>query len=81
MLLGDVMNKDHYPFYGAALVAGAALAVWAGMPVAFLLFLVCPLMMFFMMKGMGMGGMHANGPAETTTATPSSPATEEPKRL
>ncbi len=46
------MNKDHYPFYGVALVAGAALAVWAGMPFAFLLFLVCPLMMFFMMKGM-----------------------------
>jgi hypothetical protein len=34
------MNKDHYPLYGVALVAGAVLAVWAGMPFAFLLFLV-----------------------------------------
>ena len=72
------MNKDHYPFYGVALVAGAALAVWAGMPFAFLLFLVCPLMMFFMM--MGMGGMHGNAPAEPTT-TPTTVPVEEPKRL
>lgn len=74
------MNKDHYPFYGAALVAGAALAVWAGMPVAFLLFLICPLMMFFMMKGMGMGGMHDSTPA-APTATPVSPPVEQPRRL
>ena len=74
------MNKDHYPFYGVALVAGAALAVWAGMPVAFLLFLVCPLMMFFMMKGMGMGGVHGNALAEPTT-TPTTVPTEVPKRL
>lgn len=47
------MNSDRYPIYGVLLVAGAAVAVWAGMPVVFLLFLACPLMMFFMMKGMG----------------------------
>jgi hypothetical protein len=79
------MNKDHYPLYGVALVAGAALAVWAGMPFAFLLFLVCPLMMFFMMKGMGMGGMHGSTPAEPPTATPTTPpvtpSVEAPKRL
>ena len=72
------MNKDHYPFYGVALFSGAALAVWAGMPVAFLLFLVCPLMMFFMMKGMG--GMHDSKPAEST-AMPAPVPVEEPKRL
>lgn len=68
------MNKDRYRFYGVALVAGAALAVWAGMPVAFLLFLICPLMMFFMMKGMG--GMHG-----TTPAPPTTDPVDEPKRL
>lgn len=26
------MNEDHYPVYGIVLVAGAAVAVWAGMP-------------------------------------------------
>jgi hypothetical protein len=72
------MNKDHYPFYGVALLVGAALAVWAGMPVAFLLFLVCPLMMFFMMKGMG--GMHDSTTA-LPTATPTTPPVDEPKRL
>jgi len=47
------MTKDRYPLYGLALVAGAALAVWAGLPPFLLLFLVaCPLMMFFMMRGM-----------------------------
>ena len=65
------MNKDHYPFYGVALVAGAALAVWAGMPVAFLLFLICPLMMFFVMKGMG--GMHGNTPAPPPAGTVTPP--------
>lgn len=76
------MNKDHYPLYGVALVAGAALAVWAGMPVAFLLFLVCPAMMFFMMKGMGgMAGTHDSTPADQTTATPTTPPVEAPKRL
>ena len=72
------MNKESYPFYGVALLVGAALAVWAGMPVAFLLFLVCPLMMFFMMKGMG--GMHDNTSAPPT-ATPTTPRVDEPKRL
>lgn len=74
------MNKDHYPFYGVALIAGAALAVWAGMPFAFLLFLICPLMMFFMMKGMGMGEMHVSTPAPPR-AEPVTRPVEEPKRL
>ncbi len=69
------LNKDHYPLYGVVLVAGAALA---GLPSAFLLFLACPLMMFFMMKGMG--GMRGNAPDQPTTSTTKVPV-EEPKRL
>ena len=56
------MQKSRIPTYliGAAVV-GIALAV-AGVPlvalVPFAVLLACPLMMFFMMKGMGgMGGM------------------------
>ena len=45
--------------YGLAIVAGAAIALWAGLPPIWLLFLACPVMMMFMMGGMsGMGGMH-----------------------
>ena len=49
------MNKDKYPMYALALVATAGIAVWAGLPLASLLLLICPVMMFFMMRGM-MGG-------------------------
>jgi hypothetical protein len=50
-------NKDKYPMYALAAVAGAAFAVWAGLPLTFLFLLICPVMMFFMMRGMGgMGG-------------------------
>ena len=35
------MNRDQYAMCGLVLVAGAALAVWAGMPWTFLLFLAC----------------------------------------
>lgn len=45
--------------YGLAIVAGGAIAVWAGLPPIFLLFLACPVMMMFMMSGMGgMNGGH-----------------------
>lgn len=44
--------------YGLAIVAGGAIAVWAGLPPIFLLFLACPVMMMFMMGGMG--GMHGD---------------------
>jgi len=50
------MNKDRYPLYALAAVAGAAVAVWAGIPpFTLVFFLVCPLMMFFMMRGMNGG--------------------------
>ncbi|MEO7350545.1 MAG: DUF2933 domain-containing protein [Marmoricola sp.] len=44
--------------YGLAIVAGAAIALWAGLPPIWLLFLACPVMMMFMMGGMG--GMHGD---------------------
>lgn len=56
------MNKDRYPQYALAAVAGAAVAVWAGIPPFTLVFLlVCPLMMFFMMRGMNGGQKDRRG--------------------
>lgn len=47
------MKSNKYGMFGLAIVAGAGVALWAGLPAAFLLFLlVCPLMMFFTMRGM-----------------------------
>lgn len=65
------MNKDHYPVYGVVLVAGAAIAIFAGMPSVFLLFLACPLMMFFMMKGMSGMQNDTPSPPAAENATPS----------
>lgn len=75
------MNKDHYPMYAVALVAGASLALWAGMPLAFLFFLACPLMMLVMMTSMGGGQPHGDAPVEPTPADPLRSAAEEPRRL
>jgi hypothetical protein len=47
------MNKDTYPLYTLALAAGAGIAVRAGLSLTFLFLLICPVMMFFMMRGMG----------------------------
>ncbi|MEO6714103.1 MAG: DUF2933 domain-containing protein [Mycobacteriales bacterium] len=59
------MSKDKYPQYGLVAVAVMGLAVWAGLPVATLLFLlVCPLMMFLMMRGMQ--GGHPRGADHST---------------
>ena len=46
-------NKQNYPMYALAIVAGVGIAWWTGVPWTFLLFLICPVMMFFMMRGMG----------------------------
>ena len=47
------MRKDRYSTYGFAILAGAGVALWAGISPSFLLVvLVCSLMMFFMMRGM-----------------------------
>ena len=46
------MSSDRYPRYGIAAVAAGVIALWAGVPLTFmLLFVACPLMMFFMMRG------------------------------
>ncbi len=52
------MNKDNkYPLYAVAIVVGGGIALWAGLPPFVLILLVlCPLMMFFMMRG----GMHGD---------------------
>ena len=60
-----------FPYMAAATVVAVAL-IWIGAPLAsflpFGLLLVCPLMMFFMMRNMG--GMHGNAapPAQDRTA-------------
>lgn len=52
------VNNNRYAGYAVALLAGSAIALWAGLSPFFLLFFVaCPLMMFFMMRG-GMHGGH-----------------------
>ena len=48
--------------YGLAIVAGAAIALWAGLPPIWLLFLACPVMMMFMMGGMN-GDHDKRGPS------------------
>ena len=55
-------NKQNYPMYALAIVAGVVVAWWTGVPWTFLLFLICPVMMFFMMRGMGgmSGGQRDN---------------------
>ncbi len=45
------MNSNKYPLYAIAILGGGAVALWAGLSPFFLLFLACPLMMFFMMRG------------------------------
>ena len=51
-------NKQNYPMYALAILAGVGIAWWTGVPWTFLLFLICPVMMFLLMRGMGgMGGM------------------------
>ena len=56
------MKRDNYPTYALVAVAGIALLVWAGLPPSLLLFLlVCPLMMFLMMRGMHGGQENHTG--------------------
>ncbi len=66
------MKMDHYLLYGAA-AAGVSIAVFAGMPLVFLLVAACPLMMFFMMRGMQAPQEPATTPAAQPVPTPPSP--------
>ena len=51
--LGADMTTDKYLRYGLAVAAGVAFAVWVGIsPTLIVLFLACPLMMFFMTREM-----------------------------
>ncbi len=56
------MKGKNYGLYAVALAIVAVGALWAGLPVGTLallgLVLVCPLMMFFMMRGMHGGDGH-----------------------
>lgn len=67
------MTRDKYLVCGVAIAGGAGVAVWAGLPPATLVFLlVCPLMMFFMMRGMqstsGRNDHHEAAKRDTDTA-------------
>jgi type III secretory pathway component EscV len=57
------MQAKSLPMYVIAAAAVALVAVVAGVPLAgflpFAIILLCPLMMFFMMRNMG--GMHGSG--------------------
>jgi len=61
------MKREQLPLYALALAVLIVGLVFAGVPIGTLvvvpLFLACPLMMMFMMRGMGgmdHGGMHDN---------------------
>lgn len=70
------MDNNKYPLYAIAILVGGGIAVWAGVPPFFLLFLlVCPLMMFFMMRGGMHGGMHGGQGESSHGATPGSTTT------
>lgn len=51
------MNSNKRPLYVGAIIVGAGLGLWAGLPPFILIFLAaCTLMMFFMMRGGNHGG-------------------------
>ena len=54
-------SKDKNLIYALVMVAGVGIAVWAGLPLTFLFLLICPVMMFFMMRGMGGTGSGHRG--------------------
>ena len=49
------MNTNKNLRYGVAALGAAGIALWAGVPAYFLLVLICPVMMFFMMASMSGG--------------------------
>lgn len=54
------MNSSRFPLYAVAIVVGGAIALWAGLAPFYLIFLVvCPLMMFFMMRVGRHGDAHS----------------------
>jgi Protein of unknown function (DUF2933) len=53
------MKRTNYPLYALIAAGVVAVTLWAGMPPVYLLFLACPGMMLFMMRGMN-SGQHQN---------------------
>jgi hypothetical protein len=72
--------KRNYGLYAVALAIVVVGALWAGLRIGTLgvfgLILVCPLMMFFMMRGMG--GMHGGGAADERDPADPPAAPERP---
>ncbi|MDQ1725731.1 MAG: hypothetical protein QOG52_2759 [Frankiaceae bacterium] len=67
------MNKSRYPAYATVALAGAAIAIWAGLPPTLLLvFLICPFMLFFMMGGMSSGNTRSQRRQEDDHLYPTS---------
>jgi hypothetical protein len=63
------MKREQLPLYAIAMAIGIVGLVALGVPVGtlalLLVFLACPLMMMFMMRGMHGGGMHGgHGPSD-----------------
>ena len=65
------MRNKNPGLYAIALAVVVVGALWAGLPVATLgflaLILVCPLMMFLMMRGMAGGDQHEQHRHDSTT--------------
>lgn len=58
------MTSSRYPLYALAFVVGGAMALWAGVsPFLLGLLVLCPLLMFFMMRGAMGRGMHDDTPS------------------
>lgn len=75
------MTKDKYLRYGLAIVAGGAVAVWAGVPLSLLLFLlVCPLMMFVMMRVMHGEQVNDGGHSSQDATASASSNVKQPSR-
>lgn len=70
---GPAMKRQQWGLYAVALAILVVGLVWAGVPASTLLIaalvLVCPLMMFFMMRGMDHGG-HGDGRHHATPDDP-----------
>lgn len=78
------MNSSRYPLYAIAIVLGAGIALWAGLPPFLLILLVaCPLMMLFMMRGMGGmdGDAHGHGGSDSSHGATQDPQPARPSDL
>ena len=65
--MGADMITNKNLTYGVAALVAAGIALLAGVPAYFLLVLICPVMMFFMMSSMA--GGNARGKADDPEAT------------